>query len=466
MIFHRYIKVAMLFAGLAGSSYSYGQNDVLTLSGAIETGLANYNSIKAKANYARASQAMVSYAKRQYLPDVIGAVQNDYGTANSQFGPSYAYKGVGLASSGPVGTSQSWNAAYGGLYGANINWDVYNFGKMSAFTKIYQSQAGRDSLDLQQERFIHTIKVSNAYFNLLAAQKFVTISEANLSRVTALQSVVFARTKSGLNAGVDSSIANAELSNARLSLIDAQNLEQQASNQLAVLLNTAAPDFSLDTFYFANIPQQTQSSFTIQDNPTLKYFQSRVTVADYTKKYLSRSMLPTVSIFGGFQSRASGFDYDYIAGSNKYNSDYATGINPTRSNYLIGAGIFWNFMSPFKISPQVKAQKYTIEGLKNEYDLVQSQLKSQLVLADQRIDNAMRSYNESPIQLKAARDAYNQKSVLYKNGLANIVDLTQALYILNRAETNISVAYTNVWQALVLKAATTGDVELITKQAR
>ena len=49
------------------------------------------------------------------------------------------------------------------------------------------------------------------------------------------------------------------------------------------------------------------------------------------------------------------------------------------------------------------------------------------------------------------------KNPPYKNGLTNIVDLTQALYDLNRAEVDNYIAVNNVWQALLYKAAATGD---------
>jgi hypothetical protein len=42
----------------------------------------------------------------------------------------------------------------------------------------------------------------------------------------------------------------------------------------------------------------------------------------------------------------------------------------------------------------------------------------------------------------------------------------QALYNLNRAETDMSVAYINVWQALLLKAAASGDFDLFIKQVK
>jgi hypothetical protein len=109
---------------------------------------------------------------------------------------------------------------------------------------------------------------------------------------------------------------------------------------------------------------------------------------------------------------------------------------------------------------QVTAQEWTSKGLQNEYELVSQQIKTQLALADQKIKYAVDNYHEAPVQMKAASDAYAQKSVLYRNGLTNIVDVTQALYILNRAETDRDISNSNVWQALLLKAAASGDFGL------
>jgi hypothetical protein len=61
-----------------------------------------------------------------------------------------------------------------------------------------------------------------------------------------------------LNAGVDSSIANAEVSNARQGIIDAKNLEIQANAQLAqFLINLQA--FDLDSLYFISIPKSLET---------------------------------------------------------------------------------------------------------------------------------------------------------------------------------------------------------------
>jgi hypothetical protein len=119
-----------------------------------------------------------------------------------------------------------------------------------------------------------------------------------------------------------------------------------------------------------------------------------------------------------------------------------------------------------KIRQQVNAQRFVSAAYQNEYDLISTQLQDQLILADQRIENSLQSVKEVPIQFKAASDAYIQKSALYKNGLATIVELQQALYSLNRAEADVIFAYITVWQSLLQKAAASGDFGLFINQAK
>ena len=68
------------------------------------------------------------------------------------------------------------------------------------------------------------------------------------------------------------------------------------------------------------------------------------------------------------------------------------------------------------------------------------------------------------MEVQSATDAYTLKSVMYQNGLTTLVDVTQTLYTLNRAETDRDLAYINVWQALLLQAAATGVLTLFTNE--
>jgi outer membrane protein TolC len=98
--------------------------------------------------------------------------------------------------------------------------------------------------------------------------------------------------------------------------------------------------------------------------------------------------------------------------------------------------------------------------LQDEIDLATQQLAAQLLLSETRMQNALENYREAPIEVNSAAEAYAQKADLYANGLTTLVDVTQARYELIRAETNRDITFSNVWQALLLKAAATGDMNI------
>lgn len=441
----------------------FGQKQILTLKDAINIASKNYGILKAKSNYAKASEATVIQSKKEYLPDLSLSAQQDYGTINGQNGVLYGYRGLSASPAGPILPHQNWNSAFGSLYLTNINWDFFSFGKARERVQVAQATANQDEADFQQEFFQHQIRVSAAYLNLLAAQRLTLSQEKNLERTQALATVVSARAKNGLNPGVDSSLANAEVSNAKILLTRAIDNEQEQGNQLATFLGTDARAFLLDTVFVTKIPAAIDTSTRLQEDqhPLLKYYLSRVDLSNAQTKYYNTFKYPTFSAFGIFQGRGSGFSPEYDYGDrSSYSKGYLTGVNPTRANYLLGIGVTWNLTGFLRISQQLQAQKYTTEGLRNEYEEQDQQLRNQMILAGQKIANALTNYREAPIEVDAASAAYLQKSVLYKNGLSNITDVTQALYALNRAETDRDIAYNNVWQALLYKAAASGDFRL------
>src|SRR5690606_40539335 len=88
----------------------------LSLKEALELAINNYGSVKAKANYAKASFSSVEQAKRDYLPNLVLSAQQDYGTVNGQNGPLYGFGGYGVASSWLPRPNQDWDAVCGWLY--------------------------------------------------------------------------------------------------------------------------------------------------------------------------------------------------------------------------------------------------------------------------------------------------------------------------------------------------------------
>lgn len=437
--------------------YWSSAQQVFTLQQAIDTAIANYGIIKAKANYTAASKEAVSQARREYLPNVNFGAQQDYGTINGQNGPLYGFGGLNTAAAGPTLDRQNWNAAFGSLYLTNVNWDFFAFGRAKEKIKTALAAATQNDKDWQQEIFKHKIKVAATYLNLVAAHQLTNSYRDNLNRADTIRKVVRTRVLNGLIAGVDSSQANAEYSSAKITLTKAIDFEQETSNQLAQLMGIPPRDFLVDTSYVTRIPVIPETPDALNNHPVLQWYKSRIALSAEQSKYYKTLYFPAFSLVGLFQTRGSGFGNNYAVDQHDFTQSYWDGIKPSRSNYLLGVGVTWNISQPFRISKQVKGQNFTSKGLQNEYELADQQIHAQLSLADVKIKNALDNYHEVPTQVKAASDAYMQKSVLYKNGLTNLVDVQQALYALIRAQTDRDIAYSNVWQALLLKAAAAGD---------
>jgi len=460
------ICVTLTLASLFISHFAAGQNAVLTMNEALERSLANYGTIKAKANYTQAARASVRQSQKEYLPDFSVSGQHDYGTINGQNGTFYGFRGLNSSSSGPAMETQNWNAAFGALYLANVSWDFFSFGQARERIEVARAALTQNEADLIQEQFQHQVRVASAYLNLQAAQRLTRSQERNLERAYALKRVVVARAKNGLNPGVDSSLANAEVSNAKIALTRSLDTEQEQANQLAQLLGVAPQSFLLDSVFVTRVPVAFAPPATVpaDNHPVLTFYRNRINLSQQREKYFRTFNYPTFSLFSVLQGRGSGFSYNYNSNPDAYTKNYRQGINPTRGNYLFGLGMVWNLTDNLRVQQQVQAQEFTSQALKDEYDLVNQRLSAELNLAETKIENALQNYREAPIQIQAATDAYEQKNVLYTNGLATIVDITQALYMLNRAEIDRDIAHSNVWQALLYKAAASGDISIFTNE--
>jgi outer membrane protein TolC len=447
------------------SSLQVTGQEILTLQDAIELGVKNYGTIKSKDFQVQSSKYALSQTKRDYVPNVVLSAQQVYGTINGQNGPMYGFGGFGVASSGLPLPQQNWNATFGALYLANMNWEVFAFGRVRGRIEVANAGLNMAQRDLAQEQFQHQVRIAAAYLNVLGTQRLAGAQQKNLRRAQVVQQSVAARAKGGLVAGVDSALANAEVANAKIALLRALDIQQEEEKKLALLIGAHESMIPLDSSFVYQTPVTTAGDTGIAAyHPVLNFYQSRVQQSLEQVKLSKKSYFPSLSIVAVFQARGSGFDPAYIQDQTAYKQSYIEGITPTRANYLFGFGLIWNLTTIVRANSQVKSFNYSKLAAQEELNLARQQLHTQAQIADTRFSNALQIQHEAPIQVSSATDAYTQKSVLYQNGLTTLVDVTQTLYALNRAETDRDLAFINVWQALLLKAAAAGDLTLFTNE--
>ncbi|HET6255346.1 MAG TPA: TolC family protein [Puia sp.] len=432
----------------------------LTLSQALRIAVTNYPKIKAAENIVGASALEMNAAKQDGLPDLTVGIQTAYGTLDGSNGLSNGMPGLTSITGGQTNPTQNWQAAFGAMYLANIDWNLFSFGLQRAHVAAALGQYDQDKRSLEQQIFQQQVKVAGAYLSLLAAVHVRMAMESNLTRTLQLRDVILARTINGLNPGVDSSIANAEVSKARLSLIDARNFEQIQANRLSTQMGIRPQSFTVDTAASQTLPKDllTSPGPDLSTNPSLRFLASQVYTSNLFADYIRKEGLPRFLLFAAGQDRGSGFGNNYATNPADFTTSPLRGIEPYRANYLIGVGVIWDITSLGPTRTRAAAQQQRSAAFANEYQLEQNNLINQLALSDQQIRNALEKYRETPVQLQAATDAYAQKTALYANGLTNIVDVSQTLYLLNRAEIDRDIACNAIWQALLFKAGTLGDL--------
>src|ERR1700761_5761623 len=159
---------------------SASAQQAMSLREALKIAVDHYGIIRAKESYAAASQSLVKEARLEYLPNLNLSAQVNFGTVNAQNGPGYAFGPAGIASGGLPLSTQNWNAAFGAIYLANINWDFFAFGRSKERIATALRTNQKDEDDLQQEIFQHQVRVAAAYLNLLAAQRLTLSYRRNL----------------------------------------------------------------------------------------------------------------------------------------------------------------------------------------------------------------------------------------------------------------------------------------------
>ncbi|MGV0924417.1 TolC family protein [Empedobacter tilapiae] len=454
--------IALVSFTFVCSISSYGQ--VLTLEEALFRSENQYDKIKSKQLLVDAAQQNTAFQKQHYLPDFTVSAQQSFGTINVQHGPMYAYGGLASAATSMPLADQNWNAAFGSLYFANVNWNLFTFGRNKNQVELGIKKESKAKADLQQEIFQQQIRVGAAYLNLLASQRMKFVQEKNAERAQIFYEMTNARAKSGLIPEVDSQLAKAEWSNAKSLQIKAFDKELEWSRHLAVLMNDDFKVYELDSLYSTSLPNKLEkpTEENLKEHPYLQFQQSKIDENEQHIELLKSNKMPNLSAFGVIQGRGSGFDANYAQDNSAYSTSYFKGVGIDRGNYLLGFSLTWNITNFFKYNTKVKEQKYISHSLQYVFDSQQKELKILFHQANAQLDNAYDNFEETKVQLQAAEMAYKQQTALYQNGLTTLVDFTQALYSLNRAEIDYEIAQNNVWQALLLLASAEGDIKVIT----
>ena len=421
-----------------------------TLNELLKQAVANYPLLKSKGYEVQAAEKGVNASQRSLVPSLDASYQANYATYNNIIGmalPTFL-----IPISGPPSPSNNYSGVFGSGASMVLNWQPVTFGQRSAQVDYSKAGLQQTTADSQNEIFQHKVRVINAYLDVLVSNELVKVYEKNYSRTETNLKTIKSLVISGIKPGVDTAMYKAEISRAKIDLLNFRKYNQQTLITLSQFLASDKTIYVNDSSYFTRLPLVSLTADSVR-HPLLLLFDSNLDLTKAKLRILNRTMLPTLGFWGTTYARGSGISYNGTVNS-------PDGLSFQRYNYGIGVQLSLPILQAVRINPQLQQQELLIKSNEEKLLDVSLQLRKELEMADTTLNNALATAKENPILLQSTEFSYRAMLSRYQSGLVNYADLIQTQYLLIKAESENKTAYINAWKALLLKAAVKGDINL------
>ena len=435
-----------------------GQQKVYSLSDLIDSAKRHLPLLMQKKALVTAARAGITDARHAYLPTSYLGDELTVGTDNSVPG-SYESFGIIPSSSSGVRNTNIYQSAIGNIAFLYNQYELLDFGLKKATVNNAEAYANLSQADLDRETYLVKWEVGKLYLEILKNEFQSGIDKENVNRYDTIYKVIRAVTLSGIKPGADSSLALAELSKTRITYNQTQGTIRQLQQQLAYLSGIPADDITIDTSRTKSYLSAADMEGRIPDsiasaNPLVDYYDKQRSLYLQTEDLVKKSYLPKVLLTGVGWARGSSIDYldNYTTAS--------TGLGYQRLNYMGALTLEYNLFNI--VHRKDKAAVARNNTIASNYEFQQQQLSLRNVgnKADEAIRTAVKNLVEIPVQISAAGDAFNQKTAQYRAGIINLVDLTDATFVLYRSQSDYVQTLSDWLLANLDKAASAGNLDI------
>lgn len=437
------------------------QTTIYSLEQLVDSANRHLPRLLAKEALVQGAEAGVTEARHAFLPQLNVVEELSVGSANDLTGPFLPVPGALHSIAGSINASSNYQAATGNLASLYGQYDLVTFGLREARIMDARAFAGQTQADLDRERYLVKWEIAKLYFNILSRRYQLAVNEEDIRRYDSMYVISRALTGSGVNPGVDSSLARAGLSRTRVRYNEALGELHRLQQQLAYLTGIPGPEIAMDSSQagskgldngnYSGSRPATDASRGV--NPLADYFAKQKLRYDAEEQLARKSFLPRVVLGAGGWARGSSIQY-----SNVYESP-GEGLGYQRLNYLAGVGLTYDLFNGVHRRDRLNVLGQEVHAA--DYALQQQELslQNQQLQADESIRTARANLEELPAQLQAATDAYHQKLAQYQSGIINLVDVLTAAYELTEAQSGYIQTLNEWYTASLDKAAATGNLD-------
>jgi outer membrane protein TolC len=419
------------------------------------------------------AQAGITEAKHAFLPKLTAVEEISVGSANDLAGPFLPVPGILHSISGSINANPNYQSVTGNLASLYAEYELVNFGLKGARIASAKAFAGFSQADLEKQRYLVKWDIGRLYFSILRSRYQLAVDAEDIRRYESMLAISRALSGSGVNPGVDSSLAMAGLSRTRVNYNEASGVLRRLEQQLAFLTGIPSPVIIADTsltvgsdtnappdLTLAGLPALPIDTAAAPINPLADYYEKQKLQVDAEANLARKSYLPKILLSAGGWARGSSIQYN-----NAYGPE-GEGLGYQRLNYLAGIGVTYDLFNGIHrkdrlntMAGQAKAAGFALQQQELE-------LKTREQQAEESIRVAKQNLAELPNQLRAAADAYHQKEAQYQAGIINLVDLVNASFELFQAQSAYVRTINDWYTANLDKAAATGKLDLFIQNVK
>jgi outer membrane protein TolC len=424
-----------------------------TLDQALQYATDHYPAIRAALEQVNASAAHVTVAKAAYLPRFDALWQSNRATANNIFGQLLP-QSVIPSISGPVLSSTSMQAVWGSVAGGLFSWEPVDLGLRRAVVGEAEAGVARAQAAQALTRLEVQQAVGHAFLDVVTAQQELIAAESDVQRRDVLARAARTLADNQLRPGAEASRAEAELAAARTRAIRAGQVLTVSRATLAQMLGIADRPVDVSAAPLTDvIAEHASESASAPTHPLVQSRQADIDLARTRNEVLAHSGRPRLFLQSSLFARGSGANPDGLL------ENGAAGLGFERANWAIGAQVvFPNLFEFASLRARRAAAGAVIRAETARYDEALLTVTTQQRTAAAVVDAARAIARNTPVQLAAARQSEAQARARYDAGLASIVEVAEAQNLLASAEIQNAAARVEIWRALLVQAAASGDV--------
>jgi outer membrane protein len=427
---------------------------VYTLSAAVDTAIKNFPTLRNVRAHINRTDADVSLARTAYLPSLDVLAQEIRSTTNNIPGTIFPQPlNVVPMQTGEANDTSSMKSVFASNYGVNFSWLVYDWGQRHSRVVVARTQQSEANANFRLAELDVAAAAAEAYLGTVEAREAIKAQQATVDRMQAWNLIVHTQVDKGLRPGVDSSRADADLSFAKISLIEAERAAELTDVDLAETMGIAGVDVGVDERPWVKRPAK-DSIFKVatpETHPLAILRSAEVSTAHSEVISMQKQYRPRLWFHSGIWARGSGV--------RENEHPVLDGTLPQNANYVAGLGIDFPILNYYPIKAKVRGLRETEAAQRANYDLAIQQITQKDARARVLLDKAKRLAEETPVLVKAARDNELKASERYRVGLSNVLEVAEAQRILQNALVQDSVAQVRIWRALLATAYAHGDLK-------